>query len=155
MAFYDYSFVTHWKVRGPIRAVYAILKDGKNYSRWWRPAYLKSEEIAPNRVQSLVRAKLPYTLIFTTEPVRENPPHEFEIRASGELAGTGLWKLRQEGEWTYAEFHWNVRAEKPLVRWLSFLLKPIFKWNHDWVMKTGEACLSQLIKTETDRRHLP
>jgi hypothetical protein len=102
---------------------------------------LKTEEVGLRKVRSLVRAKLPYTLNFTTELVRERPPHELEIKASGELVGTGLWKLNEKDGWTEIEFHWDVRAEKPLVRWLSFLLKPLFRWNHDWVMRVGERGL--------------
>jgi len=138
---FDYHFVTHWRVKGPIQKIYEILKDGRSYSRWWRPAYVSSEEVEPRKIEALVRAKLPYTLRFTTEVIHEDPPHEFKIRASGELEGTGLWKLHQDGEMTEVTFFWDVRAQKTLVRWLSFLLKPLFIWNHDWVMKTGETAL--------------
>lgn len=151
MAFSDYSFVTHWRIKGPIRTVFAILKDGKNYAKWWRPAYVSSEEVSPNRVLSLVRARLPYTLTFVTEPVREIPPHEFEILAAGELAGTGLWRLEESGDWVDIDFLWNVRAEKPLVRWLSLFLKPLFKWNHDWVMRAGERGLQGVLESASLR----
>ena len=145
MAVYDYHFVTHWKIRGPIRRIYDVLKDGARYSEWWRSAYLKTEETGPRKVRALVRAKLPYTLDFTTEMVRESRPNELEIRASGELVGKGLWKLNHSDGWTNIVFYWDVRAEKPLVRWLSFLLKPLFRWNHDWVMRVGERGLQEEI----------
>ncbi len=138
MAWHDYHFVTHWKIKGPIELIFQILKDGPNYAQWWKPAYQESKAIEGQRVLSRIRAKLPYTLEFITEPIREDPPHELEFRASGELVGTGLWKLHQNGPIVEMEFHWNVRAEKPLVRWLSPFLKPLFRWNHDWVMRTGE-----------------
>lgn len=148
MPFSDYHFITRWKIRGPIEKAYQILSDGKNYAAWWRPAYLSTHEISPKKILARVRAKLPYTLSFTTELERQNPPHEFKIRATGELQGTGLWKLKQAGETAEIEFYWDVRAEKPLVRWLSFLLKPLFVWNHDWVMNVGEKAL----QAEMDRR---
>jgi len=144
----DYHFVTHWRVKGPIQTVFEILKDGKNYAHWWKPAYVSSEEVAPQKVESLVRAKLPYTLRFTSQMIQETPPRELKIRATGELEGTGLWKLKQEGESTLVDFFWDVRANKAVVRWLSFLLKPLFSWNHDWVMNTGEKAL----QSEIERR---
>lgn len=128
--------------------VYEILKDGRRYSSWW-PAYEVSEEITHGRVRSIVRARLPYTLTFTTEVIEEKPPHEFSIRAAGELAGTGRWVLRQDGEETRIVFYWDVRADKPLIRWLSPLLKPLFRWNHDWVMKVGERGLQEEITRNT------
>lgn len=145
MAFYDYHFVTHWKIRGPIRKIYDVLKDGARYSEWWSPAYPRTEEVGLRKVRSLVRGKLPYTLDFTSELIREDPPTELEIRASGDLVGTGLCKLRQVGDKTDIEFHWSVRVEKLLIRWLSFILKPVFCWNHDWVMRVGERGLQEEI----------
>lgn len=145
----NYHFVTHWRMQGSIQKVYQVLKEGKNYAKWWRPAYRASDELAPNKVRSIVQAKLPYTLIFTTELVHENPPHAFEIRASGELVGRGLWKLRQERESVEIDFTWDVRAAKPIIRRLSFFLKPFFRWNHDWVMQVGERGLQKEITRNT------
>lgn len=147
MGFSDYHFTSHWKVHGPIRVVYDILKDGERYDRWWKPAYVKTDVVGTQKVRALVRAKLPYTLDFTTELVREDPPKEIEIRALGELAGRGLWTLKEVGDEVAITFYWDVRAEKPLVRFLSPVLKPLFRWNHDWVMKTGEKGL----QAEIDR----
>ena len=150
MPSHDYYFVTHWRVHGRRPAVFEILKEGEQYARWWRPAYQETRRVGERKVLATVRARLPYTLQFTTELVRESPDRELEIRASGELVGTGLWKLEQQGPEVCIEFHWQVRAEKPLVRWLSPFLKPLFRWNHDWVMATGERAL----QAEVDRRQL-
>ncbi len=143
MAFYDYRFVTHWRIRGPISVIYDILKEGQAYSRWWKLSYVSSETVGVGKIRCLVRAWLPYTLQFTTELLQENPPYEFAVEATGDLVGTGVWKLKQEGEDAVVEFHWNVRASKSLVKWLSLFLKPVFAWNHAWVMKKGKACLRQ------------
>ncbi len=144
----DYHFVTHWKVEGPIATVFEILKDGESYSQWWQPAYVSTRAVGTKKVRALVRAKLPYTLDFTTELVREDKPHpkgplrgEIEIRSTGELAGQGLWKLRQVDGMTEVTFFWDVRAEKFWVKVLSPLFKKVFRWNHDWVMALGEKGL--------------
>jgi len=142
----DYHFVTHWKVKGPIQTVFDILKDGESYSQWWQPAYVSTRVAGAKKVRALVRAKLPYTLDFTTELVRESAPNEIEIKATGELAGTGLWRLSQIGDMTEIQFFWDVRAEKFLVKLLSPFLKPVFRWNHDWVMKVGEKGLQEEIE---------
>ncbi|MBI2067562.1 MAG: hypothetical protein HYT77_06100 [Deltaproteobacteria bacterium] len=147
---HDYRFVTHWRIRGNCHEVFSILRDGAHYARWWRPAYQESKQLSDKKVSSKVRAKLPYTLQFITELVRENAPWELEIHASGELVGTGRWTLSQHGPHAEIEFHWNVRAEKPLVRWLSPFLKSLFRWNHNWVMSTGE----QALQAEVDKRNL-
>jgi hypothetical protein len=149
MSQHEYHFTTRWRVKGPIQVVYDILKDGPKYADWWRPAYRSSIKVGPEKVASTVRAKLPYTLKFDTELIREQPPKELALRSTGELVGTGLWKLRQVDSYTEVDFIWDVSAEKPIIRRLSFLLKPLFNWNHDWVMKVGERGLQE----EVNRRN--
>ncbi len=43
---------------------------------------------------------------------------------------------------------WQVRADKPLLRRLSWLLRPVFAANHNWAMARGEESL----KLELARR---
>ena len=45
-------------------------------------------------------------------------------------------------------YDWRVMADKPLLRRLSFLLKPLFSANHGWAMARGEESL----KLEMARR---
>jgi hypothetical protein len=42
-----------------------------------------------------------------------------------------------------------VRADKPLLRYGSWFVKPIFAANHRWAMARGEESL----KRELERRH--
>jgi len=38
-------------------------------------------------------------------------------------------------------YDWKIRADKALLRYLSFLLKPVFAMNHRWAMAQGEKSL--------------
>jgi hypothetical protein len=40
-------------------------------------------------------------------------------------------------------YDWRVKAEKPLLRYISFLLKPVFAANHRWAMRQGEQSLQR------------
>ena len=51
--------------------------------------------------------------------------------------GVHTIQLEPEGKVTRITFDWRISAEKPLLRWLSPLLKPLFRWNHHWAMSTG------------------
>ena len=31
-------------------------------------------------------------------------------------------------------FDWRVFADRPLLRTLTPLLRPVFRWNHDWAI---------------------
>jgi hypothetical protein len=62
--------------------------------------------------------------------------------------GRRVWTFAQHAGLVDVTFDWRIRAEKPLLRYLSFLLKPIFEANHRWAMAQGEICL----KRELSRR---
>jgi hypothetical protein len=65
------------------------------------------------------------------------PPLGFTLEAVGDFLGRGAWSLRQEGKGVGITFDWKVRAHKPLLRRLSFFLKPLFVANHTWAMRRG------------------
>jgi hypothetical protein len=44
---------------------------------------------------------------------------------------------------------WRISADKPLLKYLSFLMKPLFSANHVWAMARGEESL----RLELARRH--
>jgi len=46
-------------------------------------------------------------------------------------------------------YDWKIKAEKPLLRYFSFIMKPIFSANHHWAMAKGEESLQR----ELARRH--
>jgi hypothetical protein len=43
--------------------------------------------------------------------------------------------------WTNIRYDWRIRVDKPLIRYLSWLLKPLFASNHRWAMAKGEESL--------------
>jgi hypothetical protein len=79
-------------------------------------------------------------------------PAGFTIEATGDFLGRGIWTFEQEGDWVNATFDWRLRAEKPLLRYLSFLLKPLFCANHRWAMARGErVCKRNWARARTDK----
>ena len=75
---------------------------------------------------------------FLTTEKREDG---FTVKAVGELEGTGVWHFEQDGDFVNVTFDWTVIANKPLIEKLSFILKPIFRSNHNWTMRRGEESL--------------
>ena len=143
-----YSFLTEWRIGAPRELVYEILKEGKDYPRWWPEVYLDAEyfpsdrqDRVGDRVDFFTRGWLPYRLRWTAEVVQHRKPEIIEIKATGDFDGQGVWRLESEGEATRITFDWQLRAEKPLLRWLSPLFKPLFKWNHAWAMARGYESL--------------
>jgi hypothetical protein len=151
----EYQFLTEWRVAAPRPLIYDILRAGKEYPRWWPDVYLNAELTPSGRADGLgdrvalhTKGWLPYTLRWTAISESFDEPRRIEIRAEGDFVGRGIWQLEEDGAETYITFDWRLRADKPLLRWLSPVLKPLFKWNHRWAMATGLKRLQQ----ETQRR---
>jgi hypothetical protein len=150
-----YHFVSRWRMRGTCGEVADVLNEPLDLPRWWPSVYLDVEEIAPanaqevgRRVRLLTKGWLPYTLRWEFSVVESNYPYGFTLIASGDFAGRGIWTFEQEGEFVDVTYDWAIRAEKPLLRSLSVLLKPVFEANHRWAMAQGEVSL----KLELERR---
>ena len=148
----EYAFLTEWRVTAPVELVYDILKDGKDYVRWWPDVYLQAEHIPtgdPNgigdQVVLLTKGWLPYKLRWTATAMRRERPHTIAISAAGDFNGRGIWQLEQQGEECHIAFDWRLRADKPLLRLLSPVFKPIFEWNHRWAMERGLVRLQEEI----------
>jgi hypothetical protein len=157
----DYHFITHWNVAGTCEEVSDVLGDPLDLPRWWPMVYLKVEELRPadpngrgRRVRLLTKGRLPYRLRWEFEVVESRHPHGFTIVADGDFEGKGAWTFEQRGPAVDITFDWRIRAEKPLLRWLSFLMKPIFAANHRWAMARGEECLvRELSRRRGQPRH--
>jgi hypothetical protein len=128
--------------------VRAVLGDGAALSRWWPAVYLDVrplQEGAPDGLGSTLdlhtKGWLPYTLRWTlqiTEPITDAG---FALTATGDLIGTGRWTFEQDGPEVVITYDWRVSADKPLLRRLTWLLRPGFAANHRWAMARGEESL--------------
>ncbi len=73
--------------------------------------------------------------------VESRYPHGFAMDATGDLEGQGIWIFEQDGAFVNVTYDWTIRANKPIIEKFSFLLRPIFRSNHNWTMRRGEESL--------------
>jgi polyketide cyclase/dehydrase/lipid transport protein len=152
----DYHFISKWRVEGSVSEVADILKDATDLPRWWPSVYLDVKQIGPGDqdgvgkvVELYTKGWLPYTLRWAFRVTESDYPHGFALEAWGDFNGRGIWSLRQDGTLVEVIYDWRIRADKPLLKAFSFLLKPFFAANHRWAMQRGEESL----KIELARRH--
>lgn len=143
-----YHFVSRWRVEGTCGEVADVLGDPLALPRWWPSVYLDVSEVRPpinnvgQRVKLVTKGWLPYTIRWEFEVVESRYPHGFAIVATGDFDGRGVWTFEQDGAFVNITYDWRLRAEKPLLRNLSPLLKPLFEANHRWAMARGEESLT-------------
>lgn len=148
MAMNAYHFVDKWRVEADVKEVADILEDAVSLPRWWGSVYFAAQEVEKGGEHGIgklisVRAGgwLPYTLRIKFRTVESRYPHGFTMDATGELEGKGIWTFEQDGRFVNVTYDWTIRANKPIIEKLSFLLKPIFRSNHNWTMRRGEDSL--------------
>lgn len=148
-----YRFDTEWTVEGDLPEVASVLKDVEAFPGWWRPVYLSAKIVDPGQLDGLgrtveftTRGFLPYVLRWLVAVVESNEPNGFAFRTSGDLAGEGIWELRQDGERVRIRLQWQVCARKTVVRQFSFVLRSLFSRNHRWAMARGEEGLQAELK---------
>jgi len=144
----DYHFITHWRVESTVEAVSDVLGNAVDLTRWWPSVYLAVKELEPGSKDGIGRVVelhtkgwLPYTLHWYFRLTESRRPYGFSLEAWGDFEGRGVWTFAQNGSVVEITYDWRIRAEKPLLRYLSFLLKPIFSANHRWAMARGEESL--------------
>ena len=163
----DYAFRTVWRVAGTVAEVREVLADGGSLPRWWPAVYLAVDPVRepdPDgrgaELDLFTTGWLPHTLrwrLRTTEPVMDSG---FALTATGDLTGTGRWTFAPDGPEVEITYDWRVAADKPLLRRLTWLLRPVFAANHHWAMARGEESLRLELRrrratSEAERRRIP
>jgi uncharacterized protein YndB with AHSA1/START domain len=145
-----YRFLTTWVLPAPRERVWETLEDSERWPEWWRG--VRSVEVlepgaGQDRIGELARytwrSRIPYALAFDMRVVTVVRPRFMEGHATGELAGTGRWRLSEEGGVTTVDYEWDVETTRPWMNALAPLLRPAFAWNHDWVMRQGGEGLAR------------
>ncbi|MBL7815154.1 MAG: SRPBCC family protein [Saprospiraceae bacterium] len=153
-----YHFITHWRVEATCQEVYNTLKEADDLKRWWPSVYLdvkthkKGDTHGLGKIVELyTKGFLPYTLKwqFEVTDVQPNTYSGFSLRAFGDFVGRGIWTFEQDGKFCEITYDWELEAEKPILKYLSFLMKPLFSSNHHWAMRKGQESL----KLELRRRN--
>jgi uncharacterized protein YndB with AHSA1/START domain len=151
-----YVFDDEWDVVAPIEAVFDALADTRTYPKWWRPVYLESEADGPPAIgcvsRQLFKGRLPYRLHTTSTITALDPPHRVEAKVDGDLRGRGIWTLTSTGERTHVRFDWQVNADRPLLRYLTPVLRRLFRWNHHWAIERAIEGLEPYARAAAGRK---
>ncbi len=147
----EYAFLSTWLLECERAPVWEVIFDQRAWPSWWRGLERvveidRGDEIGIGAHSRLTwRARLPYSLVFEAKARVVDAPYLVVADVSGELTGTGSWRLYEQGGTTAVLYQWNVALSK---RWMSALgpaLTPIFRSNHDWVMRNGGEGIAEVL----------
>ena len=150
----EYRFLTTWCLEAPVEPIWDAIHDSERWPEWW-PGVERVVELQPagedgtgQVARYTWRSRLPYELEFEMRSTRSERPHLLEGEASGELEGTGRWRFFAGDGATAVLYEWNVHTTRPWMNLLAPVARPIFAWNHDYVMRHGAVGLSRLLDVE-------
>jgi hypothetical protein len=154
----EYHFLTRWRLQATPGDVAAVLSDAEDLPRWWPSVYLDVNVIEEGDASGVGRTIdlwtkgwLPYTLRWRFTTTRNDGAGGIALRADGDFVGGGIWTFVKDGDHCNAFYDWRIRAEKPLLRRLTWLMRPAFSANHRWAMRRGEESM----RIELARRRVP
>jgi hypothetical protein len=148
----QYQFVDRWYVPdASVEEVYDIIGEQLEYPNWWGDVFLSvnGDEGPPRpgrRASVVAKGFLPYKLHFDSEIVECERPHRIRMALSGDFTGGGEWTFERADGGAFATLDWRPIVEKPLVRHLTPLLRPLFAKNHYWTMDRGEEHIVELVR---------
>ncbi len=162
----EYAFLTTWRVRAAAEEVFDLLADPLALKRWWPSVYLEVKELRPSdtpdgvgRVIDLyTKGWLPYTLRWNFTVTESTRPRGFKLTAHGDFEGTGAWTIgtsQEDGAFVDATYDWRISAEKPLLRYGTLVLRPIFAANHRWAMARGLESLELELRRRRGESAVP
>jgi len=162
-----YHFITVWRVKTTLAEVNDIIGAAHDLPRWWPAVYLQVKELEAGDehgvgkvIDLYTKGWLPYTLRWQFRVTESRYPYGFTLEAWGDFVGRGIWTFELDGEYINITYDWNIRADKPLLRYFSFIMKPIFSANHRWAMQKGLESLQlelarRQARTDEERTRIP
>lgn len=152
----EYQLATTWRIKAPLSAVWDILYHPDIWPSWWKNLLQvveigKGDELGIGALHRYTwQGVLPYRISFDMHIVNIVPLRLLEGRASGEVEGVGQWRLEVDGAYTLAHYTWHVRTTAWWMNCLAPLAAPLFRWNHDAVMRAGAKGLAHRLGTSVE-----
>jgi uncharacterized protein YndB with AHSA1/START domain len=144
--------VSHWHIKAPREQVWEALTRPEDWPRWW-PHVRAVQSLRRGQADGTGarrrlhwRTRLGYGFSVVVDVVEAHRPERLRARASGHMAGEGVWLLHAAATGgTQATYLWRVQLHRPWMRALSPLLAPLFRWSHAGVMRAGERGLARYL----------
>lgn len=137
-----YRFRSVWRFDVQPEVAFRALRETEDYVAWW-PEIKETRRLDEDRVEARIRSVLPYDLTMVLERTRDDAEAGvLEARMTGDLEGFSRWVIRPDGRGgTVLLFEEEAVPQKPLMRRLAPIARPLFRWNHALMMRSAERGL--------------
>ena len=148
-----FRFDEVWHLPGATPAeVYDVLAHGELLPLWWKGVYLEATRLSPpgppqvgDRLRARARGALPYELQFILEAKELVPDQKVSVKTVGDFDGQWTATIVPEPGGVRVDLVWQVTVNRPILKRLAPLLRPVFAWNHRWTTPRGEKGLLEFL----------
>jgi Polyketide cyclase / dehydrase and lipid transport len=136
-----YRFRATWHVGARPDDAYAVLQALGDYPAWW-PEVKEIHQYEDGHYDVRCRSLLPYDLVFSGRQSQRDPAGRvLEAKLWGDLEGFSRWTIEPSGGGSRLLFEEEVVTNKPVLRRLAAIARPLFKLNHALMMSRGQKGL--------------
>ena len=154
----EYRFVTAWEFVAPIEDVWREVGDPTNWANFWT-GLERVHIIEPGDVDGrgatyelVFKSFLPYELSLEARVAAIDPPHYLRMETQGELEGTAVFELTEHGSTTNSSLTWTTKTTLAWMNLIAPLMRGLFEWNHDVLMrKAGDGLAHRIGASVTHR----
>lgn len=146
------DLISHWHIAAPVERVWAALAHAEGWPRWWpHVRSVRTLRQGGAGAQGGLRriewaTRLPtFRFVIDVQAMELLRPERLRWRSCHPLRGKGIWLLRAEDGYTDVTSVWRIEYGPGWQAWLWPLLAPLFRWNHDGVMRAGGIGLARHI----------
>lgn len=139
MSLNDYRFRNLWAVRATASRVFDALVDLTSYPAWW-PDIRSVTRVDDDTAEVVCRSALPYVLTFRLHRAVEEPAEgRMRVEMTGDLEGYVQGVVAEHrAHGVLLAISQRVVVNKPLLRALAPVARPVFKANHAVMMWRGQ-----------------
>lgn len=153
----QYHLTTLWRLGAPVDIVWEVITHPEHWPDWWAGAEsVVALEVGDAdglgaRQQYTWKGRLPYRLRFTSCVTRVERHRLLEARVVGQVEGVGRWHFAFQDGVTSLRYEWLVRTTPLWMNLLAPLARPVFRWNHDALMRAGGIGLAHRLNAPLHR----
>ena len=146
--------ISRWRVEASASAVWPLLANVQTWPAWW-PVVQRVERSAASPLGDLAElhwgSALPCAINLRLKTVGAERLRRLAYQAQGRFQGLGIWLIEPaEGGWVSVSYRWEVTLDRPWMRALSLLLRPMFDWNLFRVMRAAAISMGRQLRCRVE-----
>jgi uncharacterized protein YndB with AHSA1/START domain len=145
----NYDFTSIWHCSAPPQAVLDVLVRPEQWRLWWpglKQVHVMNDVQGPGaQAELLWHSIAAYELVTRITVTDYQPGQRVVFTSHGDLQGIGTCTISTEDGGTRLVFHWHVETTRMWMNILAPILKPLFRYCHNRIMRAGEQGLQQFM----------